>query len=463
MKGQAAVAVVNLVYLPMSVLSGLWMPLFVFPPMLQKLAALWPAWHLGQMALGVVGQVEGVRYGLHAGVLLGDDCCCSCPWPRCGCARAEAAMKLLHGVIAASVLALAAMMYTLVPATPANNGKPAKIEDKAEFVVRDVRVFDGEKTWPRASVHVRDGLIVAIGETLVVPKDAQVIEGAGRTLLPGLIDAHVHTWGDARRDALRFGVTTELDMFSDPSAVGGRHDASAPRWPPPTVPTCGPPARWPRRRAATAPQYGMAIPTLSAPGEAIAWVAGAQGRRLGLHQDRARGPARVPRQARHADAGRRHGRGGDRGGACAGPAGGGARLGAGGGARVAARRRRRPGARVPGCAGRRRFRGAGPRARRLRGADADGGGGLLPANSRRSADDPRVAPWLSADQRQTLGRRMPDSQGANPALLAQRARKRAPPACRRRADPRRHRRAESQHGARRVPARGNRAGWRVPA
>ena len=108
-------------------------------------------------------------------------------------------MKLLHGVIAASVLALAAMMYTLVPATPEKNGKPAKIEDKAEFVVRDVRVFDGEKTWPRASVHVRDGLIVAIGETLVVPKDAQVIEGAGRTLLPGLIDAHVHTWGDARQ------------------------------------------------------------------------------------------------------------------------------------------------------------------------------------------------------------------------------------------------------------------------
>lgn len=68
-KGQAAVAVVNLIYLPMSVLSGLWLPLMIFPPMLQKLAVLWPAWHLGQMALGVVGQVAEVRYGLHAGVL----------------------------------------------------------------------------------------------------------------------------------------------------------------------------------------------------------------------------------------------------------------------------------------------------------------------------------------------------------------------------------------------------------
>lgn len=69
-KGQAAVAVVNLVYLPMSVLSGLWVPLMVFPAFLQKLAVLWPAYHLAQLALGAIGQVQNVRGGLHAGVLL---------------------------------------------------------------------------------------------------------------------------------------------------------------------------------------------------------------------------------------------------------------------------------------------------------------------------------------------------------------------------------------------------------
>lgn len=68
--GQGAVALVNLVYLPMSVLSGLWIPLMVFPPFLQKLAVVWPSWHLAQMALGVVGQVPDVRYGMHAAVLL---------------------------------------------------------------------------------------------------------------------------------------------------------------------------------------------------------------------------------------------------------------------------------------------------------------------------------------------------------------------------------------------------------
>lgn len=69
-KGQGAVAIVNLVYLPMSVLSGLWLPLFAFPPLLQKLAVVWPSWHLAQMALGVVGQIEGVAYVTHAGALV---------------------------------------------------------------------------------------------------------------------------------------------------------------------------------------------------------------------------------------------------------------------------------------------------------------------------------------------------------------------------------------------------------
>jgi ABC-2 type transport system permease protein len=64
-KGQAAVALVNLIYLPMSFLSGLWIPLFALPAILQKAAVIWPAWHLGQLALGIVGQLPEVNYGLH--------------------------------------------------------------------------------------------------------------------------------------------------------------------------------------------------------------------------------------------------------------------------------------------------------------------------------------------------------------------------------------------------------------
>lgn len=73
-RGQGAVGIVNLVYLPMSVLSGLWIPLFAFPALLQTLAVLWPSWHLAQMALGVVGQVQDVDYLKHAGVLVAMTC-----------------------------------------------------------------------------------------------------------------------------------------------------------------------------------------------------------------------------------------------------------------------------------------------------------------------------------------------------------------------------------------------------
>lgn len=69
-KGQSAVAIVNLVYLPMSVLSGLWMPITTFPPFMQKLAVIFPAWHLNQMALAVVGQTTTVRPLAHSAVLL---------------------------------------------------------------------------------------------------------------------------------------------------------------------------------------------------------------------------------------------------------------------------------------------------------------------------------------------------------------------------------------------------------
>ncbi|HST27109.1 MAG TPA: ABC transporter permease [Rudaea sp.] len=52
----AAPAFVNLIYLPMSFLSGLWMPLAMLPHFLAQIAPLWPAWHLGQLALMTSGQ-----------------------------------------------------------------------------------------------------------------------------------------------------------------------------------------------------------------------------------------------------------------------------------------------------------------------------------------------------------------------------------------------------------------------
>ncbi|HWA91515.1 MAG TPA: amidohydrolase family protein [Rhizomicrobium sp.] len=92
-------------------------------------------------------------------------------------------------------------------------GTTCALADVNSFAVKDVRVFDGDRTIASANVVVRDGRIVSVGSE-AVPSGLAVIDGKGKTLLPGLIDAHVHVFPGAQQDALRFGVTTELDMFS---------------------------------------------------------------------------------------------------------------------------------------------------------------------------------------------------------------------------------------------------------
>ena len=54
-KGQGAPGVINLIYLPMSFLSGLWIPLSALPQALQRIAPIWPSAHLQQLALGSLG------------------------------------------------------------------------------------------------------------------------------------------------------------------------------------------------------------------------------------------------------------------------------------------------------------------------------------------------------------------------------------------------------------------------
>ncbi|MEU0052666.1 amidohydrolase family protein [Streptomyces sp. NPDC006309] len=86
-------------------------------------------------------------------------------------------------------------------------------------IFRNVRVFDGQCVRAEDTVVVASGRIEAVGSELPVPGGAEVVEGGGRTLLPGLIDAHTHVVGDALRQALRWGVGTELDMANFPDAV----------------------------------------------------------------------------------------------------------------------------------------------------------------------------------------------------------------------------------------------------
>lgn len=68
--GQSSPAIINLIYLPMSILSGLWVPLHLFPHWLQTFAQVLPAYHLSRIALGIVHQGDGSNLSIHLAYLV---------------------------------------------------------------------------------------------------------------------------------------------------------------------------------------------------------------------------------------------------------------------------------------------------------------------------------------------------------------------------------------------------------
>src|SRR5690606_1024553 len=67
---KAAPGVVNLIYLPMAFLSGLWLPITMLPQVMQHLSWLWPSYHLSQLGLKVLGMSQGHAVGLHLGAIV---------------------------------------------------------------------------------------------------------------------------------------------------------------------------------------------------------------------------------------------------------------------------------------------------------------------------------------------------------------------------------------------------------
>ncbi|UVW29429.1 CIA30 family protein [Massilia sp. H6] len=140
----------------------------------------------------------------------------------------------------------------------------------APTLVQDVRVFDGERVIERRSVLFDQGVIVDANFRGAVPKGTRVVNGAGRTLLPGLIDSHTHAFRYLELPVL-FGVTTQVDMFTDVAMMkaakkamraGGKHQHA-------DLFSAGTLVTAPNGHGT---QFGIAIPTLSKPEDAQAFV-----------------------------------------------------------------------------------------------------------------------------------------------------------------------------------------------
>ena len=84
----------------------------------------------------------------------------------------------------------------------------------SQVLVTNVKIFDGksEKLKTNMSVLVEDNLIKKIGKNLKANDKATVVDGGGRTLMPGLIDMHTHLM-------FRYGVAVMRSEF-DAQAAG---------------------------------------------------------------------------------------------------------------------------------------------------------------------------------------------------------------------------------------------------
>jgi len=85
-----------------------------------------------------------------------------------------------------------------------------------QTIFTDAMVFDGVDEIQYKYVVIDNGTIsrlVKATEAFTVPEDAILIDMTGYMLLPGFFDAHTHTSVDGLQTALRFGVTTELEMM----------------------------------------------------------------------------------------------------------------------------------------------------------------------------------------------------------------------------------------------------------
>src|SRR5258708_4897777 len=99
-------------------------------------------------------------------------------------------------------------------------GAPVSPRPPKPLVVRGGLLIDGtgRAPIPNAVVVMEGAKIVRVGREgeVTVPPDATVINAAGKTIIPGLVDAHVHMQNFFGPTYLYWGVTTVGDAGNEP-------------------------------------------------------------------------------------------------------------------------------------------------------------------------------------------------------------------------------------------------------
>jgi imidazolonepropionase-like amidohydrolase len=123
--------------------------------------------------------------------------------------------KTFYISILGTVLAISLLLSVLpIPAKTISNIDT----NSANLLFKNATVFNGQVFVKNTDLEITNGAISAIGENLE-SSAVRRIDASGKTIIPGLVDAHTHSFGEALPLALNFGVTAQIDMFTAPSIL----------------------------------------------------------------------------------------------------------------------------------------------------------------------------------------------------------------------------------------------------
>ena len=198
---QEAMILTQLFYLPMLILSGATVPSAMLPKWVQTLAEFMPASYLVTGFQGIFFRHQTILdHGAAVAALL--ITIVMGTFIAAKLFRWEKGEKIgprnklwVLAVLGPFLLMGGYRAYTKEHLGQ-NQGFYRDLQRAGTFLIRDARIFVGDgKTIESGSVLVRDGKIAEIYEGPAPDPEtlkAELVEAAGKTLLPGLIDVHVH-------------------------------------------------------------------------------------------------------------------------------------------------------------------------------------------------------------------------------------------------------------------------------
>lgn len=138
------------------------------------------------------------------------------------------------------------------------------------FIIENVKLFDGEAVITETSVKVENGIITEVSKSINSSEQFEVIDGKGKSLIPALSNAHVHAWApQSLIQAAQAGVLNVMDMHGLEKYQGMmrqlKDSTNYARY-------------YVAGYAATAPeghgtQFGFPVPTLNGPEDAKQFIA----------------------------------------------------------------------------------------------------------------------------------------------------------------------------------------------